>query len=57
MADDNETKSATGTIGLVLGGAFALAAVVFLLVGGEFGGEKKIHGDGDLPPVASPEKK
>jgi hypothetical protein len=54
---DNENKPATGKIGLFLGGAFALAAAIFLLVGGEFGGEKKIHGDQDLPPVASPEKK
>ena len=58
---DNENRPATpatkGAIGLVLGGAFAVAAVAFLLVGGQFGGEKKIHGDQDLPPVASPEKK
>ncbi len=54
---DSENRAKNGTIGLVLGGAFALAAVVFLLVGGEFGGEKKIHGDQDLPPIASPEKK
>jgi hypothetical protein len=54
---ENDNKPASGTIGLIVGGAFALAAAVFLLVGGEFGGEKKIHGDQDLPPVASPEKK
>jgi hypothetical protein len=65
MADDNNVnngnnsneKPATGTVGLMLGGAFALAAVVFLLVGGEFGGEKKVHGDQDMPPIASPEKR
>jgi hypothetical protein len=54
---DKENKPAKGTIGLILGGAFAVAAAAFLLVGGQFGGEKKIHGDQDLPPVASPEKK
>jgi hypothetical protein len=54
---DNEKKPAKGFIGLVLGGAFAVAAVAFLLVGGQLGGEKKIQGDQDLPPVASPEKK
>jgi hypothetical protein len=60
MADDNDDKNerpATGTVGLMVGGAFALAAVVFLLVGGQFGGEKKVHGDQDMPPIASPEKK
>jgi hypothetical protein len=61
MADNEtrpaENRPASGTIGLVLGGAFALAAAVFMLVGGQFGGEKKIHGDQDLPPVASPEKR
>jgi hypothetical protein len=55
MADNS--NGSTGKIGLVVGGAFALAAVMFLLVGGELGGERKIHGDQDLPPVASPEKK
>jgi hypothetical protein len=54
---DNENKPASATFGLVLGGAFALAAMVFLLVGGQFGGEKKIQGDHDMPPIASPEKK
>jgi hypothetical protein len=54
---DNDEKPATGTIGLMLGGAFALAAAVFLLVGGQFGGEKKIQGDQDMPPIASPEKR
>ena len=57
MADNNDTRPAKGTIGLVLGGAFAVAAAFFVLTGGELGGEKKIHGDQDLPPVASPEKK
>jgi hypothetical protein len=65
MADDNNerpatgtnARPATGTVGLMVGGAFALAAVVFMLVGGQFGGEKKVHGDQDMPPIASPEKK
>jgi len=39
---------------LLLGGVFALAAAFFILTGGELGGEKKVKGDADLPPVASP---
>lgn len=51
MADNNRSN---GAAGLVLGGIFALAAALFILTGGELGGEKKVHGDQDLPPVASP---
>jgi len=50
MADNNENK---GMFGLILGGVVVLAAAVFILSGGELGGEKKIKGDADLPPVAS----
>jgi hypothetical protein len=39
---------------LILGGICAAAAALFILSGGELGGEKKIKGDADLPPVASP---
>ena len=42
-----------GALGLLLGGIFAVAAAVFILTGGELGGEKKIHSDADLPPIAS----
>jgi hypothetical protein len=54
MADNNSNGPAGATIGLLLGGVFALAAAFFILTGGELGGEKKVKGDADLPPVASP---
>jgi hypothetical protein len=54
MADNNPS---TGFLGAVLGGIVALAAVVFLLTGGDLGGTKKVEGDADLPPVASPTPK
>jgi hypothetical protein len=34
----------------------AVAATAFLLTGGEWGGQKKINGDQDLPPIASTSK-
>jgi hypothetical protein len=49
MAD----KRLDGYLGAVLGGLVAVAAVAFLLSGGEWGGEKKVEGDKDLPPVTS----
>jgi len=55
MADNN--NSSTRTIGLMLGGLFALAAMVFIMSGGQLGGVKEVNSDADLPPVASPEKK
>ena len=55
MTDNNTGKNQpNGAIGLVLGGIFAAAAALFILSGGELGGEKKIKSDADLPPVASP---
>ena len=56
MADNNtpDDNRPRGSIGLILGGIFAAAAALFILTGGELGGEKKIKGDADLPPVASP---
>jgi hypothetical protein len=52
MAD----KKSQGYLGALLGGLVAVAAVAFLLSGGEWGGKKKIQGDGDLPPIASSPK-
>jgi hypothetical protein len=49
MAD----KRLDGYLGAVLGSLVAVAAVAFLLSGGEWGGEKKVEGDKDLPPVTS----
>lgn len=42
-----------GLFGLVAGGIVALAAVVFILSGGELGSKKTIDGDDDLPPVVT----
>jgi hypothetical protein len=54
MADnDNRSK---GTIGLILGGIIAVAAVVFLLAGGQLGGVKEVTSDSDLAPVAPGKK-
>jgi hypothetical protein len=50
MADNN---GKSGTFGLILGGLVVAAAAIFILTCGELGGEKKIKGDADLPPVAS----
>ena len=44
-------------MGLMLGGLLAIAAMVFIVSGGQFGGVKEIRSDADLPPIASPEKK
>ena len=54
MADNNNPS--TGTIGLMLGGVL-LAALLFIMTGGQLGGVKEVRSDADLPPVASPEKK
>ena len=51
MTDNNQGPK--GAAGLLLG-VCAVAAALFLLTGGEFGGNKKVRGDQDLPPVASP---
>jgi hypothetical protein len=48
-----ENRGSTGYLGVVLGGVVAVAAIVFLLSGGDLGGVKKIEGDHDLPPVVS----
>ena len=58
MADNNpKSGTSTGTIGLMLGGLLALAAMVFIVSGGQLGGVKEVKSDADLPPIASPEKK
>ena len=45
-----------GLFGLLVGGIVALAAVIFIISGGELGGKKTVAGDRDLPPVASSER-
>jgi hypothetical protein len=46
-----ENRGSTSYLGVVLGGLVAVAAIVFVLSGGELGGEKKVQGDQDLPPI------
>ena len=53
MTDNNQDNQRASSMGLIIGGIFAVAAAFFILTGGELGGEKKIKGDADLPPVAS----
>lgn len=56
MADNNGNKP-NGTVGLLIGGVFALAAALFMLSGGVLGGKKTVYGDADMPPIASPAQK
>ena len=49
MAD----KKSDGYFGVLLGGIVAVAAVTFLLSGGEWGGKKSVKSDQDLPPVVT----
>jgi hypothetical protein len=46
---DEDRKS--GHLGALLGGLVAIAAIAFMLSGGEWGGKKKVDSDDDLPPV------
>ena len=43
-----------GGISLLLGGLLMLL-MIFLIAGGEMG-KKNVRGDGDMPPISSPEK-
>ena len=45
-------KTDNGFFGMIVGGIVALAAVIFIISGGELGGKKTIESDRDLPPVA-----
>jgi hypothetical protein len=47
----SDNKPSTGYLGAILGGLVAIAALAFLLTGGELGGKKTVDGDEDLPPV------
>jgi hypothetical protein len=49
-------KTENGTFGIIIGGIVALAAVVFILSGGELGGKKTVAGDQDLPPIATADR-
>jgi hypothetical protein len=54
MPDNNRSD---GYLGVLLGGLVVFAAVAFLITGGEWGGKKKVEGDGDLPPVVSTQQR
>ena len=45
-----------GFFGLVVGGIVALAAMIFIVSGGELGGKKTVEGDQDLPPIATTDR-
>jgi hypothetical protein len=49
----NDNRGPTGKLGLFLGVLIAIAAVAFLLNGGENLGKKSVKSDADLPPVTS----
>ena len=46
-------KRSDGYLGALLGGLVAVAAITFMLSGGELGGKKKVGSDEDLPPVTT----
>ena len=46
-------KGSETYLGALLGGLVVVAALGFLLSGGEWGGNKKVQSDEDLPPIAS----
>jgi hypothetical protein len=50
MADNGFRR---GGLGLLLGALVAIAAITFLVSGGEHFGKKTVQGDNDLPPVTS----
>ena len=57
MADNNRPEEPSrGNIGLLLGGVLAVAAMVFILTGGQLGGVKDVKSDADLPPIATGKK-
>ena len=50
---DNNGNNGTGLFGWLLAGVVVLAAGMFILGGGQFGGKKQVMGDADLPPVTA----
>jgi hypothetical protein len=49
-------KTDNGFFGIIVGGIVALAALIFIISGGELGGKKTVEGDQDLPPIASTDR-
>jgi hypothetical protein len=48
-----DKRASTATLGVILGALVAIAAVAFLLTGGENLGKKTVESDADLPPVTT----
>jgi hypothetical protein len=48
-----DNRAPNGKLGALLGVLIAIAAIVFLLNGGENMGKKTVNTDADLPPVAA----
>lgn len=53
MTENNPETPPKGGIGLIVGGIFAVAAVFFIMTGGQLGGVKEVNSDADMPPIAS----
>jgi hypothetical protein len=49
-------KQDNGFFGLIIGGIVALAAMIFIMSGGDLGGKKTVEGDQDLPPIANTDR-
>ena len=49
----SDNRGSNGKLGAFLGALIAVAAVAFLLNGGEYVGKKTVNSDNDLPPVAT----
>lgn len=51
MAGNNGSQRG---LAVILAGVVLLAAAVFIVSGGDFGGTRTVEGDHDLPKVTSP---
>ena len=49
----SDNRPSNGNLGIILGALIAIAAIAFLLTGGENFGKKTIKSDADLPPVTT----
>lgn len=49
----SDNRGSNGKLGAILGALITVAAVAFLLNGGEYAGKKTVNSDNDLPPVAT----
>jgi hypothetical protein len=49
----SDKTASIAPLGIILGALIAIAAVAFLLTGGENLGKKTVESDADLPPVTT----